>query len=171
VLQGFIQDFYEISRIEGDDYPFLPGIISVQGMLKETAVAYYHDFESKKIEVTVDLEEMPACIIADKIQFNRIINNLLQNALKYADRIFILKQFSVKDICILQFINDRNKISEDEIKMIFERFYTGDQSRNSQSTGLGLTITKLLVEKMKGTIEARIEEEHFIIELRWPLKY
>ena len=50
---------------------------------------------------------------------------------------------------------------------IFERFYTGDQSRNSQSSGLGLTISKALVEKMKGQIEARLTENQYVIEVRF----
>jgi signal transduction histidine kinase len=168
VLQGFIQDFYEISRIEGDDYPLLFESINLQSMLKETIVAYYHEFEQKKLEVEVELEEKPAVIIADKIQLNRIFNNLIQNALKYAEEKFILIQFMTKDSCVLQFKNDRSRISEEEIDYLFERFYTGDQSRSSQSTGLGLTITKALVEKMYGRIAAKFEGEFFIIELEWP---
>lgn len=170
VLQGFIQDFYEISRIEGDDYPLLLDAITVQSVLKDTVVAYYREFENKRIDVAVELEEKPAVIIADKIQFNRILNNLIQNALKYAQEKFILRQFISKDNCILQFMNDKNNITEEELKLIFERFYSGDKSRGSQSTGLGLTITRILVEKMKGTVEARIEDGLFLIELRWPSK-
>jgi signal transduction histidine kinase len=170
VLQGFIQDFYEISRIEGDDYPMLLEVIPVQSMLKDTLVAYYLDFEAKKLEVSVEIEEKPAFIIADKIQFNRILNNLIQNGLKYADHIFILKEFISGNYCTIRFINDNSRMKEEEIKKIFERFYTGDSSRNNQSTGLGLTITKALVEKMNGTVDARLEDGLFVIELTWPVK-
>jgi len=167
VLQGFIQDFYEISRIEGDNYPFLLESIPVQGMLSEAVVAYYHEFEKNNIQVTVELEEKQSFIIADKIQFNRILNNLIQNALKYAQKQFMIKQFTLDGYCILQFKNDKNTITGEDLNVIFERFYTQDQSRNNQSTGLGLTITKVLVEKMKGQIEARLEKDLFVIELRW----
>ena len=168
VLQGFIQDFYEISRIEADDYPLTLTSLPVQNMIKEAIVAYYLDFEKRAIEVEVNLEEKPCYIIADKIQFERILNNLIQNALKYANWQFIIKQSSTKDSCCLQFINDNSGLTEEEINRIFERFYTGDPSRNSQSSGLGLTITKTLTQKMKGQIDARIEKDQFIIELRWP---
>jgi signal transduction histidine kinase len=167
ILQGFIQDFYEISRIEADDYPLLLEVISVQAQLKEALVAYYHEFEQKQLELTAELEERPALIIADKIQFNRILNNLIQNALKYSSKQFKVRQYMAHGCCFIQFINDTGVTSQEELSLIFNRFYTGDQSRGNQSSGLGLTITKLLVEKMKGQIDARMEQDRFIIEIMW----
>lgn len=167
ILQGFIQEFYEISRIEGDDYPILLEAVPVQATLREAAVSYYHEFERKKMKVSIELEEKQSFIIVDKIQFNRILNNLIQNVLKYANYQFIMKQFTVDNRCIIQFINDRVNMRDEELALIFDRFYTGDQSRTNQSTGLGLTITKLLVDKMKGIISARFEENMFMIELQW----
>lgn len=170
VLQAFIQDFYEISRMEAEDYPLLLDKVPVQNMVGEAAVSYYHEFEIKNIQVTIDLEERPCYIIADKIQFNRILNNLIQNALKYARKQFIIKQYTKNGKCILQFYNDKSDMKEDELKLVFDRFYTGDQTRSNGSTGLGLTITRILVEKMKGSIDARFEEDMFVIELQWPEK-
>jgi signal transduction histidine kinase len=170
VLQAFIQDFYEISRMEAEDYPLLLDKVSVQHMVGEAAVSYYHEFETKNIHVTIDLEERPCYIIADKIQYNRILNNLIQNALKYAKKQFMIKQYSEKGRCILQFRNDKSNMKEEKLKLVFDRFYTGDQTRSNGSTGLGLTITRILVEKMKGAINARFEEDMFVIELQWPEK-
>lgn len=169
ILQGFIGDFYEISRIEADDYPLQLASIPVQILLKEVVVAYYLEFEKRNITVNISLEDMPCSIIADKLQFERILNNLVQNALKYAENQFTIKQTRTKDSCCIQFINDTANLTEEELSRIFERFYTGDQSRANKSSGLGLTITKLLTEKMKGSIEAKIENNLFVIELCWPL--
>jgi signal transduction histidine kinase len=167
VLQGFIQDFYELSMIEADDYPIKLDAVQIQNSLSEVVVAYYHEFEKRLIQVEVNLEEKPCYIIADKIQLNRILNNLVQNALKYTKNSFILKQFNLNGDCILQFQNDKNQMNESELKLIFDRFYTGDLSRSNQSTGLGLTIVRILTEKMNGHIEARLEGDLFMIELRF----
>lgn len=167
ILQGFIQEFYEVSRIEGDDYPLLLAAVPVQSMVRETAATFYYEFEKRDIHVSIELEDRQSVIIADKIQFSRILNNLVQNALKYANNQFIIRQSTVEGRCLLQFMNDKGNIKEEELKLIFDRFYTGDQSRTSQSTGLGLAITKLLVEKMKGSIDAKFEGEMFVITLQW----
>jgi len=170
VLQGFIQDFYELSRIEGENYPLLFDLIQVQNTLSEVVVAYYHEFEKMHITVEVILEEKQCSIIVDKIQFNRILNNLVQNALKYSKSHFVLKQYILDGECIIRFQNDKDLGTQDDLKNIFDRFYTGDLSRNNQSTGLGLTISKILTEKMKGRIEAILDEKLFVIELRWKSK-
>ncbi len=169
ILQSFIGDFYEISQIEADDYPLQLASFPVQSILKEVVVAYYLEFEKRGIIVNISLEDKPCSIIADKLQFERILNNLIQNALKYTVNHFTINQSRTQDRCCIQFINDTTSLSEEELSRIFERFYTRDQSRANQSSGLGLTITKLLTEKMKGQIEARIEKDLFIIELSWPL--
>lgn len=170
VLQYFIQDFYEISRIEGDDYPFVLDKIPVQTYLGEAVVAYYLEFEKKKIQVAVEMEDKTCYIYADKILFNRILNNLIQNALKYADKQFAIRQYVDQEKCILKFENDKNQMTEEELNLIFNRFYTGDRTRMNGSSGLGLTITKLLVEKMKGSIEAYFDNDLFVIELKWGMK-
>lgn len=171
LLQSFIQDFYEMSIMEGDKYPLVLETVEVQSILKECMVAFFHEFEKRHLGVSIELEDRPVFLIADRMLLNRIINNLLSNVLKYASEKFILKQFVAQGYCVIQFMNDRRNITDEELKVIFERFYTGDQSRSSQSTGLGLTITKLLVEKLQGAIEARFEGEFFMIEIRWKTSY
>ncbi len=169
VLQGFIQDFYELSRIEGEDYPLKLEAVTVQTILAETAVAYFNEFEKKNIKVNLELLDHKTDLIADKIQLNRIFNNLIQNALKYSTEVFTIKQINENKECVLRFQNDKGNITEKELELIFDRFYSGDSSRNNHSTGLGLTITKILVEKMKGSINAFLEEDLFVIELRFPV--
>lgn len=169
VLQGFIQDFYELSRIEGENYPLKLEAVTVQSILAEAAVAYFNEFEKKNIQVNLELMEQKTDLIADRIQLNRIFNNLIQNALKYSTEVFTIKQINGDKECILRFQNDKGNITEKEIELIFDRFYSGDSSRNNHSTGLGLTITRILVEKMKGSISAYLEEELFVIELRFPV--
>ncbi len=169
VLQGFIQDFYELSRIEGEDYPLKLEAVTVQTILAETAVAYFNEFEKKNIRVDLELLDQKTDLIADKIYLNRIFNNLIQNALKYSTEVFTIKQIDGNKECILRFQNDKGNLTEKELELIFDRFYSGDSSRNNHSTGLGLTITKILAEKMKGSINTYLEGDLFVIELRFPV--
>lgn len=170
VLQGFIEDFYELSRFQGENYPLRYDILQVQPIIKEVLVSYYRQFEKKQIQVEIHLEDERCSIIADRVQFNRILNNLIQNALKYTKTSFTLIQYSAQENCIIRFCNDNTDLTDEDMKRIFDRFYTGDENRSGQSTGLGLTIAKLLVENMKGSIHGELKDGRFTIELSFKIK-
>ena len=55
------------------------------------------------------------------------------------------------------------------IDQVFERFYKADVARSKTSTGLGLSIARELASRMNGEIEAKIEKEEFIVEMRFPI--
>ncbi len=165
VLQGFIKDFYELSRIEAEDYRFILEDTIVQKAIADTVVAYYNDFEAKGIQVEIDLPKTEYHLITDRIQFNRVINNIVQNALKYSDSIFQIHMTVNHPLCELTFENDSINLTQEIVDNVFSRFFSGDKTRNSQSTGLGLSITKLLVEKMGGTISAQLKDQHFILKV------
>lgn len=165
VLQGFIEDFYELSRFQGENYPLRYEILPVQPILKEVLVSYYRQFEKKQIQVEIHIEEEPCSVIVDRVQFNRILNNLIQNALKYTKTFFTLKQYRTQENCIIQFQNDNTALTDEDMKHIFDRFYTGDENRAGQSSGLGLTIAKILAENMNGSIRGDLKENRFTIEL------
>ena len=170
VLQGFIEDFYELSRFQGENYPLRYDILQVQPIIKEVLVSYYRQFEKKQIQVEIHLEDERCSIIADRVQFNRILNNLIQNALKYTKTSFTLIQYSAQENCIIRFCNDNTDLTDEDMKRIFDRFYTGDENRSGQSTGLGLTIAKLLVENMNGSIHGELKDGRFTIELSFKIK-
>lgn len=113
------------------------------------------------VEVTINGEE-----------FAKAINNIIKNALCYGDEkttISIGITTIQKDL-ILQIENAAADLSEDDLALLFTRFYRSDQSRNSQSggSGLGLAIAKSVVETMGGNITASSDEGVFSITLYLP---
>lgn len=68
---------------------------------------------------------------------------------------------------VICFANDVENIDEYEVEHLFERFYTSDRARTSGSTGLGLTIAKEFVEKMNGSMDARLEGDRLCIRIKF----
>ena len=70
---------------------------------------------------------------------------------------------------VLRISNQVTHPEQINIDQVFERFYKADVARSKTSTGLGLSITRELVSRMNGEIEAKIEKEEFIVEMRFPI--
>lgn len=91
---------------------------------------------------------------------NRIFSNIISNALKYSDGDLSVTMTSNGDIT---FTNTAHNLTAVTVGRLFDRFYTVEASRNS--TGLGLSIAKILIERMGGSIEAVYNNDKLQIKI------
>jgi CheY-like chemotaxis protein/anti-sigma regulatory factor (Ser/Thr protein kinase) len=120
---------------------------------------YQADEKNLKIKARFDAA-LPAILVGDPVRLNQVITNLLSNAIKFTSRggitIDILLEEETKDQVTLSFVVTDTGIGipEDKLSIIFESFTQAqsDTTRKYGGTGLGLTITKRLVELQNGTI-------------------
>ncbi|CEI71767.1 ATPase/histidine kinase/DNA gyrase B/HSP90 domain protein [Romboutsia hominis] len=167
VLQHLIQDFYDLSRFENNDYNLNMEIIDINKELREHILVFYNDFEKKNIEVDLKLDENPVLVRLDESAIKRVFNNLIQNSIKYSKSHFCMSINNKGREVIIEFKNDVQDINKDELNLLFNRFYMKDKSRSSDSSGLGLTITKLLVESMNGEIDVDMDKEWIIFRIKF----
>lgn len=169
VLQNLIQDFYDLSRLENNDYNFNMEIIDINKELKEQILMFYNDFDKKNIDVDIKLEKNPVLVYLDKSAIERVFYNLIQNATKYSKSKFCMSLNSKNNEVIIELKNDVQDINKDDLDLLFNRFYMKDNSRSRDSSGLGLTITKFLVESMNGEIEVELDKEWIVFRSRFEL--
>lgn len=171
-LKNLIQDFYDLSRLETDEYKIEIKNIDIHKELMEQLLIFYNDFDKKNIDVELNLGDEEIIIQGDLKIIERIFINLIQNAAKYTKDTFKVCIKESKDNVDIIFSNNVENLEEIFVEKLFNRFYMKDESRNNQSSGLGLTITKLLVEKINGSIKAEIEDNfiHFIITFKHDYK-
>lgn len=155
-LLVLLQDFFELAKLEADDVELKLQKINLVEIVPEIILHFYPDFVKAEITPTIKLPETPLYVQVDKVCLRRILNNLLSNALRYGtDGKEIGIALREEESLVWVDVWDRGKgIPAPDIPHIFDRLYTGEASRNSslQGTGLGLTITKNLVEKQGGQI-------------------
>ncbi len=157
-LQELITQFYDYSRVTAKGYPLELERVEVTRLLREALADSYGELSGKQLEVTAELPETPVYVSGNQQALKRVIQNLLQNSVKYAVgflKVSVREEENQVEIC---FINAVEGMTEQEAGRLFERFYTLDSSRGNGSTGLGLTIAKEFVEKMGGSIRAELVE-------------
>ncbi|WP_232243074.1 sensor histidine kinase [Paenibacillus sp. GSMTC-2017] len=112
-------------------------------------------------------ESPPVYILADKELVTRIVQNLVHNCVQHAHGPIEVR-LQTTDKAVLSFKNAVKSASSIDVKQLFDRFYTADKARKS-STGLGLSIVKLLAEQLDGSTSASLEGSFLEIRVELPL--
>lgn len=136
--------------------------VNVVNILEESLLSFYGMMQEKGIRPQIDLPETPVWRELDISALSRIFSNIISNALKYTDG--DLSVCMNKDGRII-FSNMAESLNPLIVGKLFDRFYTVEASRNS--TGLGLSIAKLLTERMGGQIKADYSDKKLSITVQF----
>lgn len=169
-LRELISSFFDLSRLNSNEYKFEFEKIDLKNILCDNIGLYYDEFMKKDIEPKIELEDGDFSVITDKSAMSRVFSNLISNMIKHGEGNVQISLRKENNIIIPEFKNKAASITDESIGKIFDRFYTVDKSRTSKSTGLGLYITKTFVEKLGYSIEAKYKDENIIITINIPCK-
>lgn len=152
VLKNLTEELFRYSIVTSSKQLKLERINLVCA-LEESLLSFYAIMQEKHMQPNIELPEEPVYCELDASAVNRIFSNIISNALKYSDG--DLTVIMSKDGCIT-FSNTAKNLNVVTVGRLFDRFYTVETNRNS--TGLGLSIAKILIERMGGQIEAYYKE-------------
>lgn len=143
-MTGLVNDILSISRLESGAYKLKKEPVFMQEFLSECLTSMEASIYEKRLRVSFDVA--PYAIEADRTQLEKAVRNILSNAIRYA-RTEIRIWFDGKKLIIW---DDGTPISEESLKHLFERFYTGQNG----NTGIGMSLTKEIVEQHGWKIKA-----------------
>ena len=166
-LQQLISSFYDLSRMEGNEYNFNYKKVNLSSILCENIAVFYNDFRNNNIEPIIEIDENVKDIISDDGAINRIFSNLITNMIKHGESFVKITLKQENDMIITEFTNKATGLTAENVDKLFDRFYTVDNSRSDRNTGLGLYITKILVEKLGYNIIAQLDNEILKIKIIW----
>ncbi|MBQ3400049.1 MAG: HAMP domain-containing histidine kinase [Lachnospiraceae bacterium] len=171
-LEELINEFFEITRFNLTQIALEYSRVNLT-LLLEQLIFEFRPMLAEN-DLTCRLNAAPDIQIfcdADKIQ--RVFDNLLKNAVNYSyegTEIVIMVEQDPRGSVTITFVNHGNTISESKLKRIFEQFYRLDTARSSKSggAGLGLAISKQIVETHGGTIRAESADELIVFTVELP---
>ena len=137
--------------------------VSVKDVLEQSLAGFYGSLTEKGISPEIRLPNGPVVRNLDPAALRRIFDNLLNNALKYSDGDL---RVSLTEAGEAVFSNAAGKLDCVQTQRLFDRFYTVETA--SGSTGLGLSIAHMMVEKMGGEIGAEYVSGRLRIFVRFP---
>ncbi|WP_405318753.1 sensor histidine kinase [Frisingicoccus sp.] len=160
-LKNLTEELFRYSVVTSSQDLKLERLNMVQ-VLEESLLSFYGVMQEKGIHPQIHLPEEPVYRQLDAGALNRIFSNIISNALKYSDGDFSV---TMKKDGSIQFANTAKELNAVTVGRLFDRFYTVDAGRNS--TGLGLSIAKLLTERMGGMITAEYRDDQLYIHIFW----
>lgn len=168
-LQSLITGFYDLSRLEGGEYPLEREPVNLYTSLSGLLAAFYNDFTDKGFDMTVELEENLPPVQADSGGVLRVFTNLIRNALDHGRGRMTIKLYREGEQVVSLFANETDELTEEDLPRVFDRFFTSDKMRTGRNTGLGLAIVKTLTQQMGCGVTAALEDGMFAIRVTWPL--
>ena len=137
--------------------------VNLNAALEEGVAAFYDILVQRGIQPEISMPETPVVRTLNAAALSRILSNILNNAVKYSDGDLSIELGADGAI---RFSNSARNLTPVQTEKLFDRFYTVESARNS--TGLGLSIARLLTERMGGQISPRCEDGRLCIELQFP---
>jgi len=160
-LLTLLNDIIDISKIEAGQLKIERREINLNLLIDETASLFDKEKSNKiKLISSKGLDTPESYIIADPDRLKQVINNLLSNALKFTKEGTVRFGYELRNSKLSFFVKDTGiGISEEQQKIIFDRFKQAEDgtTRKFSGTGLGLAISRELIEMMGGKIEVKSE--------------
>lgn len=170
ILEQLIEHFFEYTYMVNSAPKSHLERINLTNQITECLIASITMYEESQMEVEYDDSAM-VYVMADREMLDRIIQNLIRNSLQHAkDKIqvrIVEQKHGERNMTGFSFSNEIADENNVDASRIFDRFYTTDYARKS-STGLGLSIVKLLTEQMDGIVNANISNHKLNITVLFP---
>lgn len=155
-VMELIHKFFDLAKLESGDKAIEMTKVNMNEVCREKILSFYDLLTTKGFQVHIDIPEKNVYALGNVGVLGRVLNNLISNAIAYGyDGKTLGMTLRDDERCVYVDVWDRGKgIDETHIDKVFERMYTLEDSRNRlyQGSGLGLTITKRLVEALGGEI-------------------
>lgn len=171
-LKKLIEDLMEASKASTGNLAVNLEQCDINILLTQTLGEFEEKLQNNNLELIIKKADSPICIQADNRHLWRIFDNLMNNICKYAQpgtRVYINQENKNNTVQII-FRNTSRFALNITSEELMERFVRGDSSRNTEGSGLGLSIARNLAELMNGTLDLYVDGDLFKVILTFPEK-
>ncbi len=170
-LERIVKDLLDLARYEHGSVVLHRRLFDIRRLFEHVAGRHEHEAQKKGAAIRIQVEADADQVVADPDRIEQAIENLVANALRHtpAGGTVTLSATHAGDVATLSVSDTGKGIAPEHLPLVFERFYKVDEAREAGSTGsgLGLSITRAIIERHDGTIRVTSEPGHttFTIEL------
>ncbi len=168
-MRLMVSELFDLSKFEAGQITLEKEPMNFSELAQDILYQYQLKAEAKKVRLVTEFQSPLPLIVADVRWMNRVIHNLLDNALKYVEDSGIIKFtiFIESELLHFKICNTGKVVPQEHLESIFDRYFKSTNS-TTNSTGLGLAIVKSIIELHEGKVWAESNEN--ITSLRFTIK-
>ena len=156
-LSTLVNELLDIAKMQSGNMNFKFNVFDINVDIRNCIIKLEPLINEKNIEIELDFDNEPEPVYGDKYSLERVLINLIQNAIKFTSKGGLIKVYTkrLKDKVEITVEDNGIGISKEDQALIFERFYKSDKSRSEdkKGTGLGLSIVKKILSAHKQDIK------------------
>ena len=165
-MNELVQTFYDLSVLEAGQITPRRENFSLSNLLINLVAENAPALEAKSLAPEVDLPPQSVYLYSDRGMVERILQNLLTNAIRYSSGTIKMRvKQEGENRAVFMIENSTDDKTEIDPGRLFERFYTGDASRHKGGTGVGLAVVKLLADQLGGSVSAEVKAHDLTVTL------
>ncbi|MGN7408369.1 sensor histidine kinase [Sporosarcina sp. SAFN-010] len=172
-LKNLIDELFEFTRLSSPDVSLNLSKVDLAGLLQQIVGEYIPIFEKDQLYIRSSITDEDIPVLIDIEKMVRVYENLFMNAIKYSVKPSDIQITFVSkgNTAVLQVSNRVDFPPGEDVNKLFERFFRGDKARiDAQGAGLGLSISKRIVELHNGKIRAEYKDGWMNFTVEQPLQ-
>lgn len=166
-LGRLVESFYELSKLSSSDCTLKIEEIHIERVICELMATFYQSFVDKNLHLKLHVPEKLPTISGESRSVERILMNLIQNTLRYAQKEVELEVKEEDEYIVLTLSNEAGDVKEEDLPYLYDRFFMTNRVRSGEGTGIGLAVVKKLMELMQGEASAELKDNRLSFILKW----
>ncbi len=149
-----LEQLFAYAKLDVSHYDLNCSRLDICEFLRRLVISYLPEAERAGLELVFEVPEVPVWVNGDRVELERAVGNLVENAVKYAGEGATVEIALTAETggCTLRIEDDGIGIAPEACDAIFTPFVRGDETRKMQGTGLGLPITRQIIQLHGGTV-------------------
>ena len=154
-LAGLLNDILDYAKGQAGRIRLSPRVVELPRLVEECVAVIKTQADEASVAIATQVDPEVDTIVADPLRVKQIVLNLLSNAVKHSPSGTIISVYvNLAESAVLLSVHDQGKgMTPEELEHLFEPYYQAADQTRGFGTGIGLAITKLLVDLHGGTIE------------------
>ncbi|WP_044641260.1 HAMP domain-containing sensor histidine kinase [Risungbinella massiliensis] len=169
-LQELIENLFEFTKYTHHDVVLQHELMEMNHFIAQLVDESYPILVEENCQLIEHYHPTPCYMMADPSMIVRLLENLIQNAVRYSDspKKVTIRVWQETEHVLISFRNPAKKVTPEQATQLFERFYRLDTSRSSKGSGIGLAIVKSITDLHQGKISAKVESGDILFTISFP---